>query len=257
MAKLALLLDADASTALVAHRNKGFILHWACQTAKLNLIKKIAGACPEAVQKKDTSGKLPIHISCELGDATPIAAIRDLVQVYPDACLAKDCDGNTPLHSACKHLRRNRAEVVKLLLEVQPRAAEVKDNDGNLAVHSACEQQRPCSEAIMLLAEAYPKGLEIKDREKNIPLHSCIKRGDMLDVEVVRAFLQMYPGGVREKDNEVANHLSLHAHSASSILQRPFHIWKIMIFCLCCLFVIREIRPFSCVARLCRERCLK
>ena len=91
MANLKLLLEADPSSALVAHKTKGYILHWACRVVNVELINTIASVCPEAAKKKDGAGNLALHVALEEGkDRTPVGVVEVLLKAYGGSTLVKD-----------------------------------------------------------------------------------------------------------------------------------------------------------------------
>ena len=70
-----------------------------------------------------------------------------------------------------------------------------KDNDIKLPLHYAAEKQAPL-EVIKALVEAYPEGAKEKDEDQMLPLHYAAQA--QAPLEVIKALVEAYPEGAKE-----------------------------------------------------------
>ena len=162
----------------------------------------LEGRGREAALKKDTFGRLPLHLAAEW--RAPAGVVRALLELNPAALLAADRRGSLPLHLHCGAVGEASAEVLAALLEGRGReAAAARDGRGRLALHLAArdnfvaggDNEAPV-EAFRALIEANPGALLEEDGDKDLPIHVYLKgaRG-AASAEVVALLLE---GGGRE-----------------------------------------------------------
>jgi ankyrin repeat protein len=107
-------------------------LHHAVEgLAELAVVKFLAEEEPEALQKKDNRGRVPLHGAAHVAT---LAVVQFLAEASASTLREKMNDGRLPLHLAARH---RDLDVVKLLVNKWPDAIFVKDASGRTPFDAA------------------------------------------------------------------------------------------------------------------------
>jgi hypothetical protein len=180
--------------------------------AILSIVDCLVTTYPGALMRKDEGGdRLPLHMAILKGAS--IAVIRYILEALPQALEKPDCEGNLPLHyaamyssedvirltagrysAACRHANLKERMPLHLLCARNwdhqdydlisldqihciftsfPAAVRHADRNGCLPLHVACSQPQPRWDVLNLLIEAFSVGLLHKDDEDRVPLQIC------------------------------------------------------------------------------------
>jgi ankyrin repeat protein len=178
----------------------------------------VGGGPPgQSVRKKDSNGKLPLHLACQC--AAEPGVISLLLQadelasqssfLGKAAILVKDQEGRIPLHYAVSNIS---SEVVKLLLEADSAKKTIRiwDRYGSLALHFACRSNAP-PDVIRRLLEVDHSGRSVLCRDMpsgSLPLHqSCAANAPL---EVIQILLEADSLGKAVGEVDYNGYLPLH-----------------------------------------------
>ena len=95
-------------------------------------------ADPDAAKKKNGSGKLPLHLLCEIGDS--LQAVKLVMEAYEDALWQPDAGGSLPCHLAVASGAADSHTALLILQVVHdtwPAAALQANGEGHRAVDLA------------------------------------------------------------------------------------------------------------------------
>lgn len=133
--------------------------------ASLDVVERLADACPQALEEKISGRRTPLHYACSMGVSVDV--ITYLIERYPSALSETDCFGQIPLHIACAH--DADAGVIKALLRAFPLSARAKDNKLLTPLHSACKS-RASRNVVTLLIKEFPDAVFMGDSCRNTPI---------------------------------------------------------------------------------------
>ena len=103
-------------------------LPWFTDPPAKDVIEFLLQLYPEAAQKKDVSGKLPLHYACSRQVSRD--GMELLLQAYPNAVQETCAQGMLPLHYACSNIAPQ--DVIELLVKTYPTALQAKFHSGRL-----------------------------------------------------------------------------------------------------------------------------
>lgn len=157
-----------------------------CRTAPAHIIAALCHLCPEAAQKTDSRGRLPLHLACRRPskEREDERAIKVLVLCYTNGLITRDDAGRTPLHYLLwYHAATRSTRLVESFLVALP----IKDFS---------EIRQPNVEfppiPIPNTTAVPPTAAIIPDAKYGcLPLHYAVMEGASRDV--VKLLLQMYP----------------------------------------------------------------
>lgn len=108
--------------------------HIACKShLPSNIISYILQLFPEACQKQDKLGRLPLHYA--IYNEHPFALIKEVIYVYPEAVKSWDNLWWSPLHVACQALPSR--DLIHLLLSISPESILMTTRKGSTALDIA------------------------------------------------------------------------------------------------------------------------
>ncbi|KAL7566267.1 hypothetical protein ACA910_011327 [Epithemia clementina (nom. ined.)] len=155
---------------------------------KLNLLKTLIAETPSIAQSEEWLGMDPLHETIMRGNADD-DVILYLIESFPEAVERGNWEGRLPLHLACLHACS--LDVVRVLAERYPTALELPDVDGDRALHMSvcCERSgekgstklRFNLDIVRYLIERNPEALTQGNDEQQLPLHVACASGAGLD----------------------------------------------------------------------------
>lgn len=144
--------------------------------ASIAIIRYLMEARPQALEKADCEGNLPIHYAAMYSSEHVIRVTADR---YPAACRHANLKERMPLHIVCaRNWDHQDFDLISLdqihwIFQQWPAAVQHADRNGCLPLHVACSQPQPRWDVLNLLIEAYSVGLLHKDDEERMPLQIC------------------------------------------------------------------------------------
>jgi hypothetical protein len=144
--------------------------------ASLAVIRYLLEALPQALEKADCEGNLPLHYATMYSSEGVIRLIADR---YPAACRHANLKERMPLHLLCaRNWDHQDYDLISLdqihcIFTSYPAAVQHADRNGCLPLHVACSQPQPRWDVLNLLIEEFSAGLLHKDDEERVPLQIC------------------------------------------------------------------------------------
>jgi hypothetical protein len=144
--------------------------------ASLAVIRYLLEALPQALEKADCEGNLPLHYAAMYSSEQIIRLVADR---YPAACRHANVKERMPLHLLCaRNWDHQDYDLISLnqihcIFTSWPAAVQHADRNGCLPLHVACSQPQPRWDVLNLLIEAFAAGLLHKDDEERVPLQIC------------------------------------------------------------------------------------
>ena len=134
---LELLVNAYPEGVLEKDRYGRTPLHNAARMAPSSIINLMLSTVPYAASVKDCNGCLPLHFATAAVRLQKVDDIKLLVNAYPEAILEKNIDGKTPLHMVIGngHIKFSHLDFVKLYVGACPKAIFATANDGKNPIH--------------------------------------------------------------------------------------------------------------------------
>jgi Ankyrin repeats (3 copies) len=149
------LLEGDGNGLVPLHHAARF------KAVPVAVVQYLVDRCPQALQRKDWEGRVPLHWSVCANTAEVVQVLAD---AYPEALMERANDGLLPLHVAAKN---RPLEFVRSLFEMCPRAVQETSSDGFLPLDIAAKSYAPL-DVIYFLARSWPRAISC-DREKVDP----------------------------------------------------------------------------------------
>ena len=205
-------------------------LHVACYSARLDVVKLLHAAYPDAICASDDAGNLPMQVCRpDRNDDSEVAEVKDFCEAQlgkSEAMVCPDGNGRLPLHRALE--RGASLDNVKLLMKGNPSAVRVIDDDGALPIHLAC-QHETC-DVVEFLEKHYGNALNAFDSSNNYPLHYACLGGNY---GVVKYLLERQTPSIllRNSDNMLPIQLFCEATQGPSWESREHveTIWRLLL----------------------------
>ena len=157
-------------------------------TAAVDILGSFLERCPEAAQRAETDGALPIHVACGTGSKS-FEFCRMLIEAYPGSERIATSSGFLPIHVAC---RRGNVETAAYLLRLYPESMNVAaGNGGYYPIHLAIEgltvrdNPKTAIEIVKFLLHCDPDTV-LQKYEGNLPLYWVCKIFDMFESRLAR-----------------------------------------------------------------------
>ena len=116
------------------------------------------------------------------------------MDLYPDALLEKDNRGNLPIHIQQGDWDK---KLIELFYKVQPKCISTPNREGRLPLHLVAAEKfmmREGEELTTLLLELYPDGVRHRDNNGDLPIDLAV----IGNQEVVKILLDRYPNSIDE-----------------------------------------------------------
>jgi hypothetical protein len=140
------------------------------------IVRYLMEALPQALEKADCDGNLPLHYAAMYSSE---GVIRLTADRYPAACRQANLKERMPLHLLCaRNWDHQDYDLISLdqihcIFSSWPAAVQHADRNGCLPLHVACSQPQPRWDVLNLLIEAFSSSLLHKDDEERVPLQIC------------------------------------------------------------------------------------
>lgn len=218
-------------------------LHVSCDTLEdnnLNTVTYLFDVYPEAINKTDRNGKLPLDIARDVHEnggryrvsslrgtsGETIAFLQTQMNYYrlakdSEAIITPDGDGRLPIHHAL--YGDTCLGAIKLLAQGNPQSLKVADREGILPLHLACEYSS-CPEVVKFLAELSEDTLNVCSTKKVSALHHACHTGNLL---IVKYLLDRQVASVSERnaDGMLPIHILFDAYNKRwSIRDTPLYL---------------------------------
>jgi hypothetical protein len=144
--------------------------------ASVAVVRYLMEALPQALEKADCEGNLPLHYAAMYSSE---GVIRLTADRYPAACRHANLKERMPLHLLCaRNWDHQDYDLISLdqihcIFTSYPAAVQHADRNGCLPLHVACSQPQPRWDVLNLLIKAFSVGLLHKDDEERVPLQIC------------------------------------------------------------------------------------
>ena len=171
--------SADLYHDFVSHlnTNHGTLLHFACVSGKLELVKLAIGQLQCDINAQNKHGNTPLHVACEWGW---LDTVQLLVATGCNVDIYNNC-GHTPLTLAIKH---NRVEIFIFLFSKDNVSFNVKTADtSETPLHLACCCHHPDFALTLLNDQQYTCSLDAVDKFGDTPLFNACRLGS---IEIVQ-----------------------------------------------------------------------
>ena len=177
--------DDDADALLNSHRGAVQMragrawddrqpIHLAAASVKSSesLLQRLVQLHPRGCSMEDRTGKLPLHLACELGKEWQ--HVRCIYEAFPAALRRAENNerGWLPLHMAVACPTATGALIAQLV-QLYPEAADVPDRHGRYPLHLACSSGKRWQGGLQVLFDASPVAIATGDRKGLLPLHIC------------------------------------------------------------------------------------
>ena len=214
------------------------LLHLACQTGNIDLIKMLITECHFDTAAKDDNGQTPLHIAARFGQ---VDTVRHLITEYKVET-STDYHNYSPL---CLAAQNGQIHVVKVLIEEFRATGSVAINEvafnGQSLLHHAC--QHSSEELIDMLVTEYHFNPCAKDKDGRTPLHIAATFGS---IEVVTHLIVKYK--VKTKVCDVYNCTPL----CLALLSDQIHVAWLLINKFKCIPIL-NFRTYSLYYKACRD----
>ena len=164
-----------------------------CKTAPSHVIAALCHLCPEAAERKDTRGRIPLHLICRRPskEREDERAIKVVALCYPNGLMERDDGGRTPLHYLMWYHGATRStRLVETFLTPLPIKAFAEIRQPNVELPPI---------PIPNVTSIPPTAAIIPDAKYGcLPLHYAVMENASRDV--VKLLLQTYPGSKAATD---------------------------------------------------------
>jgi ankyrin repeat protein len=161
------------------------------QREMIDLVQFVASEWRNALQVRDSGGRLPLHHAARHGS---LVVVKCITSEYPLALLVPQGLGWYPLHLAAERDDED-LDVVQFLAAKWPRALREKTEDGWLPLHVAAKGSSVA--VVHCLSQRRPQALFAATPEGWLPLHVAARHAT---ADVVRALSRADPAALRERD---------------------------------------------------------
>lgn len=147
------------------------LLHFALQSAPVEVIRQILALAPELVNVGDPFQSLPVHIALQVDRGSSFEMVDLLTQgsAGRSTLLVKDWAERLPLHLACRVT--SSIEIFRCLVERGgPEILREADGAGCLPLHLACLSGNCTFEVVKFLTKHYPEATRVRDMEGRLPI---------------------------------------------------------------------------------------
>jgi ankyrin repeat protein len=152
--------------------NHRLALHMAAAStdSRESLLQSLAELHPRAAAITDTTGKLPLHLACELGKDWE-GGIGVIHNAYPAAISTAEDNirGWLPLHIVADAMH-TRVDLIEAVLQRHVAAASVADSHGQYPLHLACKSGKKWKNGLEVLFVANPGAIGAADDQGQVPL---------------------------------------------------------------------------------------
>jgi hypothetical protein len=191
-------------------------LHMAAQHLSLECAQMIFRAYPEAAQKQDNHGSLPMHYACY--DGRSKAIILWLLEAYPEGMHIKNNQGWYPFHTAFHH-GMLPLPIFKELYDHNTEAMTTRDIKGRTPLTVLFEEPRTAITKVLVdfVCQEYPDVVTIADEDGKLPLHHLCpaiinndyngKESPFISV-IFKDTISRFPQGMYQPDNSGKTPLS-------------------------------------------------
>ena len=160
----------------------------ACSASRVELVKYLAEAYPQALQMVDSEGNTPLHYAATLHGSD---MIQLLIQASPEACAITNARDRYPLHLLCARCMDDDEVIhrddVAACVNAYPEALEHIDRFGRTPLHLICTAQNVWRwDMLEVLIYKYPQALLTKDKTRKTPLDLARRHKNRKNTSAVR-----------------------------------------------------------------------
>ena len=178
----------------------GTLLHSACVSGKLDLVKIVTQKFKGDINIQNKHGNTPLHVACEWGW---LEIVQFLVEIGCNVNISNNC-GHSPLTLAIKH---SRLEIFKSLFSNNNVSIDVTTTDTNEStLHLACCCHHSEFAVALLNDPRYTISLDAVDKFGDTPLFNACRLGNMKVVQKLVA----KPGCTRLMVNDITKETPAH-----------------------------------------------
>jgi len=186
---LQILVDRDPGTLQVENNHGELPFHCACRTGlPLEAVQVLLEHFAAAVQERDDSQNLPVHLAC-LSTNAPLAVVMLLVEDHPASLRAVNGMGDSPLHCACRTDKGSPEgpEDDGIVFDEGDTEEDDDDDEEERKEREAQQQRRQMQvqfeKVLFLLEHGGPDSLRVENStERALPLHLLCAVGPPLDL---------------------------------------------------------------------------
>jgi ankyrin repeat protein len=146
-------------------------LHVAClHQTNSSALETLVDSWSQGLQAVNQAGQTPLHSACLREDGSYLEVLRYLVSKSPDACQKKDSEGRLPLHCLCQYTTDPKQ--VQLVIQTWPEAVQNCSKGGSTPLHVAIGRTKPASlNIVQVLVDAWPDAIGAVDSNGCTVLH--------------------------------------------------------------------------------------
>jgi len=204
-------------------------LHFACaqRHPRIENIKSLLMAYPEAIRIPDARGWLPLHWAAR--NCMSLDVVNLLLEINPRAALEPTARGQLPFLLA---MANKRIEVVEVILDANPDAVDSIDSKGDTALHYAAKHCNP--DAAKRVLAINPDIAVAKNFKEQLPIHKAFSfiRQDATrlrwrQLELLRIILDENPETVsqQDKDGNLPLHLAVSYNSTVEVVEAIYSVF--------------------------------